>query len=240
VDSVPIQFFYSECAMKIRHGLFAVGFTVLLLQLNLGCASQKSASGDEVASGTPLQQLIAGNDRFAKAHPLHLHQDVDRRTEVAGGQRPMAIVVGCSDSRVPPEIVFDQGLGDIFVVRVAGEVVDDQALGSIEYAVEHLHAHLIVVMGHEKCGAVQAAVDGGEVPGHIGSIVQSIKPAVEKARQEPGDVLDNAINENVLHIVDQIKTSEPILSHAVKADGLVVVGARYNLARGTVQWLSQP
>jgi carbonic anhydrase len=227
--------------MKTYSRLVAVGFTILLLQITCGCAAQKSAPGDEATvSQTPIQQLVAGNERYATGHPLHLHQDVDRRTEVANGQHPIAIIVGCSDSRVPPEIVFDQGLGDIFVVRVAGNVVDDQAMGSIEYAVEHLHVHLIVVLGHEKCGAVQAAVDGGEAPGHIGSIVQAIEPAVEKARHEPGNLLDNAVNENVLRVVDQIKTSAPILSHEAATDVLKIAGARYNLALGTVQWLSQP
>jgi len=227
--------------MKTRRELLAVAFAVSLLQLACGCASQQSAPDtDAAAPQTPLQQLIAGNQRYAGGHPLHLHQDTDRRTELAGGQHPIAIVVGCSDSRVPPEIVFDQGLGDIFVVRVAGNVVDDQAIGSIEYAVEHLHTHLIVVLGHEKCGAVQAAVAGGEAPGHIGSIVRAIEPAVEKARHEPGDLLDNAVNENVLRVVDEIKTSEPILAHEVQTGDLTVLGARYNLAPGTVQWLSQP
>jgi carbonic anhydrase len=221
--------------MKTFNRFFAFALFVSMLQLVCGCASQKPATDE-----APLQQLIDGNQRYAAGHPLHPNQDADRRTEVAGGQHPIAIVVGCSDSRVPPEIVFDQGLGDIFVVRVAGNVVDDQALGSIEYAVEHLHVHLIVVLGHEKCGAVAAAVEGGEAPGHIASIVEAIQPAVEKARTEPGDLLDNAINENVLRVVQQIKTSQPILAHEVQADGLTVVGARYNLAPGTVQWLSQP
>ena len=225
----------------MHKGQLLIALTISMLQLVCGCASQKSVPANEAVAGqTALQQLVAGNERWAEGHPLHPRQDIDRRTEVAGGQHPIAVVVGCSDSRVPPEIVFDQGLGDIFVVRVAGNVVDEQALGSIEYAVEHLHVHLIVVLGHEKCGAVQAAVAGGEAPGHIGSVVKAIEPAVEKARDEPGDLLDNAINENVLRVVEQIKTSEPILAHEVENDGLKVLGARYNLAPGTVQWLSKP
>lgn len=226
--------------MKLLKKLFAIAYTITFLQLAYGCASQQAASENQPSSDlTPIQRLIAGNERYASGHPLHLHQDVDRRTEVAAGQHPIAVVVGCSDSRVPPEIVFDQGLGDIFVVRVAGNVVDDQALGSIEYAVEHLGAHLIVVLGHEKCGAVQAAVDGGEVPGHIDSIVQAIKPAVDQARSQPGNLLDNAINANVLRVVYEIRHSQPILEHEVHSGGLKVVGARYNLAAGTVQWLTQ-
>jgi carbonic anhydrase len=227
--------------MKGCKGSFTLIFAVPLLQLVCGCASQTSAPGVEAAVNLPpLQQLIAGNERYAAGHPLHPNQSPDRRTEVAGGQHPIAIIVSCSDSRVPPEIVFDQGLGDVFVVRTAGEVVDDQAVGSIEYAVEHLHARLIVVLGHDQCGAVKAAVDGGDAPGHISSVVNAIEPAVEKARHEPGDLLDNAINENVLLVTSQLKTSKPILSHEVDTAGLQVVGARYSLESGTVQWLSQP
>jgi carbonic anhydrase len=238
--------------MKNRLEWLALIFAVSSLQLIGGCASQPAtpampanepaatAAPQTTAPQTPLQQLIAGNERYATGHLLHPRLDEDRRTEVAQGQHPIAIVVGCSDSRVPPEIVFDQGLGDIFVVRLAGNVVDDLALGSIEYAVEHLHAHLIVVLGHDKCGAVQAAVTGGDAPGHIGSILHAIAPAVEKARHETGDLLDNAVNENVLRVVNQIKTSAPILAHEVETNQLTVVGARYKLAPGAVQWLSQP
>ena len=224
--------------MKLINRLLAAALAIGVVQL-AACSPQSGATAGQVNTAqTPLQQLIAGNDRYASGHPLHPHQDIDRRTEVAAGQHPIAIVVGCSDSRVPPEIVFDQGLGDLFVVRTAGEVVDDQALGSIEYAVEHLHVHLIVVLGHEKCGAVQAAVAGGEAPGHIGSVVQAIEPAVQKARGEPGDLLENAIDENVRLVVRKIENSGPILSHEVATGRLKVVGARYDLSPGTVDWLT--
>jgi carbonic anhydrase len=213
----------------------------LLTILLCGCTFRMDQEPTDLAvCQSPLQSLIDGNQRFASGHPLHQNQDSQRRSDVAGEQHPFAIVVGCSDSRVPPEIIFDQGLGDLFVVRSAGNIVDDQALGSIEYAVEHLHAHVIVVLGHDNCGAVKAAVDGGDVPGHIGSITAAIAPAVETARHDPGDLLDNAINENVLRVVNQIKTSEPILSHEVEAGQLTVVGARYNLSTGTVRWLTEP
>jgi len=213
----------------------------LLTILLCGCTFRMDQEPTDLAvCQSPLQSLIDGNQRFASGHPLHQNQDSQRRSDVAGEQHPFAIVVGCSDSRVPPEIIFDQGLGDLFVVRSAGNIVDDQALGSIEYAVEHLHAHVIVVLGHDNCGAVKAAVDGGDVPGHIGSITAAIAPAVETARHDPGDLLDNAINENVLRVVNQIKTSEPILGHEVEAGQLTVVGARYNLSTGTVRWLTEP
>ena len=218
-----------------------VASVAMLLLLGPGCAGLTATEAPVAqATQTPLQQLVEGNARYASGNPIHPHQDVERREELAKGQHPVAIVVGCADSRVAPELLFDQGLGDIFVVRVAGNVVDDQALGSIEYAVEHLHAHLIVVLGHEKCGAVKATVDGGEVPGHIGSIVHAIQPSVDEAKHEPGDVLDHAINANVIRVVNQIKASKPILSHAVETKEITVVGARYNLAPGTVEWLTKP
>jgi carbonic anhydrase len=222
----------------LRSALSALALAGLLYVW--GCASQNSdqATATATATQTPLQQLIAGNERYAAGQPIHPRQDVARREDVANGQNPIAVIVGCSDSRVPPEIVFDQGLGDLFVVRTAGNVVDDQATGSIEYAVEHLHVHLIIVLGHENCGAVAAAVSGGTMDGHIGSITDAIQPAVEQARPWPGNLLDNAINANVLRVVYQLKHSEPILEHEVETGNLTVLGARYNLAPGTLEWLT--
>jgi len=197
-------------------------------------STQQSAAIQPPAS--PLDALKSGNDRFVQGHPIHQHQDIDRRTEVAQGQHPIAIIVGCSDSRVPPEIVFDQGLGDLFVVRVAGNIVDDHALGSIEYAAEHLHATLIVVLGHDRCGAVQAAVSSPDAPGHIQSIVDAIRPAVKAATTQPGNLLDNAIDENVRRVVADLQTSEPILRPEVETGHLQILGARYNLDTGAVRF----
>jgi carbonic anhydrase len=188
---------------------------------------------------SPLTTLLDGNLRFTQGHPLHNNQDANRRQDVAQGQHPIAIIVGCSDSRVPPEIIFDQGLGDLFVVRVAGNVVDDHALGSIEYAIEHLHVGLVIVLGHDACGAVNAAVAGDVADAHIQSIVTAIQPAVKQARTMPGNLLDNAIDANVRYVVSQLKKSEPILSHEVDAGHLKIVGARYNLATGAVRLLTQ-
>jgi carbonic anhydrase len=219
--------------------------TALMVAITLaGCRSattsqtsdSSTSSLQEQSALSPLDTLKSGNQRYVAGHPTHEHQDIDRRTEVSQGQHPIAIIVGCSDSRVPPEIVFDQGLGDLFVVRVAGNVVDDHAIGSIEYAAEHLHAPLIVVLGHDRCGAVQAAVSSPSAPGHIQSIVDAIRPAVEAAKSEPGDLLDNAIDENVRRVVAQLQTSEPILHHEIEAGHLQVVGARYELNTGVVRF----
>ena len=180
------------------------------------------------------QRLLEGNTRFAAGTSVHPHQTAARRTELTGGQQPFAVIVGCSDSRVSPEIIFDHGLGDLFVVRVAGNIVDDVVLGSIEYAVEHLGAPLIVVLGHESCGAVTAAVRAGKVHGHISSIVEVLKPAVKRARMQTGSVVENVISANVEITVERLKQSPPILSEFVKAGKLEIIGAYYDLKTGLV------
>ena len=156
--------------------------------------------------GQALEKLVEGNKRYFLLKQSHPNQGIERRKEVKNGQKPFAVIVGCSDSRIPPEIIFDQGLGDLFVIRVAGNIVDDVALGSIEYAASHLGSQLVVVLGHSKCGAVTATVQGGEVHGHIGSIVKAIAPAVERAKAETGDLTDNSIKANALLVADQIKS----------------------------------
>ena len=190
---------------------------------------EAAVSGDKA-----LQKLMDGNNRYVSAQTSHPNQTPARRTEITGGQHPFAIIVGCSDSRVPPEIIFDQGLGDLFVVRLAGHVLSDEALGSIEYALEHLGTRLIMVLGHDNCGAVTAAVKGGDIPGHIGSIVKAIAPAVKKAKNQPGDLLENAIRENVAMVVDQLRSSSPLLAHLVKDGILKIIGAYYRLDDGKV------
>ena len=191
-----------------------------------------------VSADEALARLMEGNARFAAALPSYPDQTPERRTTVAGGQHPIAVVVGCSDSRVAPELAFDQGLGDLFVIRVAGNVVDDNALGSVEYALAELHVPLVVVLGHGRCGAVKAtldlAVQGGEAPGHIQSLVKAIQPAVAQARTQGGDTLDAAIIANVGHVVGLLKTSEPIVGKLVDAEQVKIVGARYDLDTGQV------
>jgi carbonic anhydrase len=182
-----------------------------------------------------MQKLIEGNKRFIASETIHPNQTADRRAEVSNGQKPFAIIVGCSDSRIPPEIIFDQGLGDIFVIRVAGNIVDDAALGSIEYAVDHLGVELILVLGHGKCGAVSATVQGGGAHGHIACIVNAIAPAVEKARNQSGDLIDNAIKANVELVVNQISYSKPILSELVENKKIKIAGAYYNIESGAVE-----
>ena len=192
---------------------------------------------NDPAINQALQTLIEGNKRFAAMNGTHPNQGKERRDEVKGGQKPFAVIVGCSDSRIPPEILFDQGIGDIFVIRLAGNIVDDTALGSIEYAVDHLGTRLVVVLGHAKCGAVTAATQGGEAHGHIGSIVQLIIPAVEQARAKSGDLVDNSIKENARLVAATIASSKPILSKMVEDGKIAVLPAYYDIDTGMVELL---
>lgn len=190
-----------------------------------------------------LKRLLEGNKRYAAGKTKGPNRTAARRAELARAQHPIAVVVSCSDSRVPPELLFDQGFGDVFVVRTAGNIVDSIALGSIEYAVDHLGTKLILVLGHERCGAVTAAMQGGDAPGNIKSVVDAIKPAVDKGKARHtghGEVLDTCIRSNVKQVAEKIRTTAPILSEAVE-DGMVkVVGAYYDLDSGMVNMTYMP
>lgn len=200
-----------------------------------GFAAVTTKSPADVA----LLRLKVGNAHFVDGIATRSNKTSQRRAAVAEGQKPFAIVVSCADSRVGPEVVFDQGLGDLFVVRTAGHVVDEVGLGSIEYAVEHLGASLILVLGHERCGAVAAAVAGGPVAGHVSAIVKAIKPAVAKTKSQPGDAVDNAVREHVREVTAQLAKAGPVLADRVKAGELKVVGARYDLDTGRVQFIDE-
>lgn len=190
-----------------------------------------------------LARLTAGNQRYVTQLSISPNQTIERREQVSGGQTPFAVILGCSDSRVPPEIVFDQGIGDLFVVRVAGNIFDNSVgLGSIEYAVEHFHCPLLLVLGHEKCGAVQATIDTlghpEPLPGKIGNIVEAIKPAVEQAQGETGELLDNAVRANIRRVVSQLQGADPFLTELQAAGKLKITGARYALTSGAVEILA--
>ncbi len=184
-----------------------------------------------------LTLLKEGNLRFVNGHPTKPRQDVNRIKEIASAQSPFATIVGCSDSRVPNEIIFDQGLGDLFIVRTAGQVSTYASWGSIEFAEEILGTKLIVVLGHTKCGAVNAAVNLPEVPGHIVTLINAIKPAVEKAKKIGStDVLDLAIRENIMMQVEQLKGLEPVLAKRVREGSIKIIGALYDLNSGKIEF----
>jgi len=191
------------------------------------------------AAAAVLSELEAGNAHHVAKRYEHPHQTADRQRELASAQHPHAIVLSCADSRVAPEIVFDQGLGDLFDVRVAGNVAGDAEVASIEYAASHLHVPLLVVVGHQHCGAVSAAAEGGEAEGHLPELLAMIRPAVETARKQPGDLIENAVRINVENVVRQLHDSTPVLAELVGHGKLTVVGAVYALDTGKVTWLSQ-
>ncbi|MFT6873557.1 MAG: carbonic anhydrase [Roseivirga sp.] len=184
-----------------------------------------------------LKQLKDGNKRYVKGELKHPHTDNQRREEVADSQHPFAVILSCADSRVVPELLFDQGLGDLFVIRVAGNVAKDKVFGSIEYAVKFLNSKLIVVLGHENCGAVNASLGDADPGGHIGSIIDRIKPAVYMARRMEGDLLTNAIKVNAQIVGEELKDTKPIISDAVKNAGVEVYSAYYKLSTGEVEFL---
>ena len=200
-----------------------------------------AASPIAASDGEPFARLLAGNQRFVGGHARHPHQSIADLHEVATGQHPFAITVGCADSRVSPELLFDQGLGDIFDNRVAGNIVDDLLLGSIEFAVEEFGSPLIVVLGHERCGAITATIDaiesGGTAPGHIGVIVEALRPIVEPVLSQPGDKVENAVRANVRAQTAQLLSRSELLAEHVAAGELRVAGARYDLDNGRVTLL---
>lgn len=191
-----------------------------------------------VSSQEALERLQAGNQRYVAGQMNHPRQDANQRQSLSGGQQPFAVILGCADSRVSPTVVFDQGLGDLFIIRVAGNIADDAVLGSIEYAAANLETPLVVVLGHSKCGAVGATVAGGELPGHLPSLAAAIQPAVDSVQNQPGDVVDNAVRANAKLVAQQLSTNEPVLAGLVKAGQLQVVAARYDLDSGQVEFLS--
>jgi carbonic anhydrase len=184
-----------------------------------------------------LQKLLDGNQRFAQHHPSYPDQSDLRVREVAQAQHPFATVLSCADSRVPVEIIFDQGIGDIFDVRIAGNIATPEAIGSIEYAVALLDTPLLMVLGHERCGAVTAAVKNDPLPGEIGSFVKAILPAVERVKEKPGDVVDNAVVANVRYQIEQLQQST-LLTERLQSGKLKIVGGRYDLDTGKVMVLT--
>jgi carbonic anhydrase len=201
-------------------------------------ASVNCARADEPITVPPdeaLKRLEEGNQRFVADRTKNGVGQSKRLANLARGQHPFAIVVCCSDSRVGPETVLDQGLGDIFVLRSAGHVVDQVGLGTIEYAVEHLGPSLILVLGHQRCGAVEAAVSGKEVPGRVRDVVDAIRPAVQETRDQPGDPVDNAVRAHVRDVVKQLKDAGPFLKERVRAGTLKIVGGRYDLESGKME-----
>jgi carbonic anhydrase len=207
----------------------------VLLLASVGAWVQEPAAGP--AADDALARLMAGNLRYVRHKEQHPDQSLARRKELVGGQHPFAVILSCADSRVPPELLFDQGLGDLFVVRVAGNIADDAVLGSIEYAVKHLGTKLVMVLGHEKCGAVSAAVEGGITAAHTNALVAAIQSSIEGSAKEPGDRIHSCVIANARRVAKQIRESEPVLKDAVEKHRVKVVAADYALDSGKVNLL---
>jgi carbonic anhydrase len=183
----------------------------------------------------PLQRLKVGNDRFKSDKALHPHLTHKRLSEIADKQRPFAVIVSCSDSRVPPELIFDQGLGDLFVIRTAGNTLSELEIGSMEYAVEHLNVKTIVVMGHEDCGALKAVADNTLEKGNLGTLIDHLKEEPElKVLHDSNPSVNTLVVANIHHAVLQIKDLPGVLHEKSKKGELIVIAAKYSLHDGSV------
>ena len=181
-----------------------------------------------------IKKLLDGNKRFVEMNYKSGKKDKELRESLVGGQDPIAIILSCSDSRVHPSVIFDKGLGELFTVRVAGNILDETVIGSIEYAILNTNASLIVVLGHQNCGAVSAAISGGEALGCISKITEYIKPAVESVSGKEGDLSCNVAEENVKNVVKSLQKLEPIIASRQKDGSIKVVGAYYSLETGEI------
>lgn len=213
-----------------------------------GPADAASAMPEIPAETTPgpqeaLRLLMAGNSRFVRGRAAHPHQSISWRDHIAPHQDPFATVISCIDSRVPPEIVFDRGLGDMFVVRAGAQALDEQVvLGSVEFGpVNYPSARLLLVLGHQRCGAVQGAIkvfqSGGRAPGHIQAVVEALRPAYQVAVKQHGDLVDNMVRAQTRLTVRRLKL-DPVLSDLIRSEGLVIAGGYYKLDTGAVQLIA--
>jgi carbonic anhydrase len=224
----------------LRHG-FALAGVAFAWNYLKGLAYGKGAQAQEPKTAeTALAELKAGNQRYATGTNLH-HDYGPERAELTLSQHPFAIVLSCADSRVSPELAFDQSRGRLFVIRLAGNFVDDNGLASAEYGAAVLGASLIVVLGHSECGAIKATIDvitkNAKLPGHLPKLVSYLKPPVEQALKQGGSV-DAAIRQNVATNVEKLKTAGPVIAPLVEEKKVEVVGALYDLRTGRVEFLS--
>jgi carbonic anhydrase len=199
-----------------------------------------------ISAQEALEQLRSGNERFASGNATH-HLSMAKRTELLSGQSPKAVIVGCSDSRVPAEIIFDQSLGDLFVIRVAGNIVAPSQIGSVEFAIEQFGTRLVIILGHSHCGAIAATLDAMKNPEtqhsrNMQSIVDRIKPAimaltVEERSLQQEEITWRAVRANIFHSVSQLRNGSAIIEQFVREAGVVIIGAEYSLETGIVTFM---
>lgn len=205
-------------------------------------ATGKSDPAAKLLRDASLMLLREGNARFISGKPQHPHQDAERRLDVAKGQEPFATILACSDSRDPVELIFDRGVGDLFVVRVAGNIAGLSELATVEYGIGHLNTPMLVVMGHTKCGAVTAVAKGAELHGHLHALADKIKPAVEKTKEgkpDPDELVPRCIQANVWQTIEDIIKQSSIVREKLAEGRVSIVGAIYDLEQGKVSWLGQ-
>lgn len=218
----------------IQFGAGAIGTGAITLGLSSKSISQTAPAKTDPTPAQALEMLIQGNKRFVSRKTQNsTNRDITRIKQVSQTQKPFAAILGCADSRVPSEIIFDQGFGDLFVCRVAGNIATPEEIGSLEFGSAVLGSKVIMVLGHKRCGAVAATIKGAQVPGQIASLLDAIKPAVERSKDQAGDKVENACKANVLYQVEKLKTS-PVLSGLIKEGKLKIAGGYYDLDNGTV------
>jgi carbonic anhydrase len=225
-------------SLKFVAGAIGTGILAVRAGAELAAPAPVIAQNN-VTPDQALQMLIDGNQRFVQARREKPNQTWTRIAQVAPSQSPFAAILGCADSRVPAEIVFDRGFGDIFVCRVAGNVATPEEIGSLEFGTLLLGAKVLMVLAHERCGAVKAAIEGGALPGHIGSLTEAIKPAVESSKNQPGDKVENAVKANVRLQANRLKAS-PVINQLIEEGKLKIVGGYYDLDTGAVEILPMP
>lgn len=223
--------------IKLGAGAVSGALLTSVIGSNLTTPEPAIADDNDLTPDQALQELLDGNKRFVERKRQNPHQDFAHIQQVAKGQKPYAAVLGCADSRFPSEMIFDQGFGDLFVCRVAGNVATSEEIGSLEFGTLVLGAKVLMVIGHERCGAVDATIKGAQVPGQIASILEAIKPAVNTAKDLPGDRLENTCKANIALQVERLKTS-PVIAELITAGKLKVVGGYYDLDTGSVTLIS--
>ena len=220
--------------MPSNRRAFLAATTASVLTTTASAPAVAAPRSRPVTAGAALDELLAGNRRYAAGRPRHPREERARRHVLAAGQHPFAVVVGCVDSRVPPELVFDQGIGDLLCIRTAGQVLDEAVLASVQYGVEELGVPLVLVLGHERCGAVAATLEhlrtGAPVPGHLGLLVDEITPAALRTRAAPGDWADHTVRAHAAWVRDAIR-ADPAFTPAH------VTAARFDLDTGLVALL---
>jgi carbonic anhydrase len=222
----------------MKRRLSALGHVVFLAWGVLACGSAVQAQEPPALASSALQRLKDGNDRFATDQLAKKSLGSARRQELAKGQWPLAVVLACADSRVAPELIFDQGMGDLFVVRVAGNVTSPEILGSIEYALTELKVPLIVVLGHEECGAVKAALSEEHLSGNLAKLIARVHVGRELP-QDKAKKLASAIQANVVHQVQELSGQSPIIKDFAQTNRVAIQGGIYSLGTGKVQWLER-